>query len=220
MADYKLTNRGKFVLGLVILSFVIMIVYSGSYIINYIKDNMPQNYDSAEGSTEQTIESVETTEKSEETTENETSTIEATEATEATEKPSEAIYTLQDLEDLKQFKITITFEENQSEVRLSDTDLASVRAMMVKYPYEKLSIDGHVNGYPNYKTDKASDDLSLARALYVKKALIEMGIDKKLISVYNFGSEYPIYKDFGNQSKNDRVEIYFIDHFIKGSRGK
>ncbi len=226
MADYKLTNRGKFVLGLVILSFVIMIVYSGSYIIKYIRDNMPQNYDSVVDSTEQTVESVETTEKSEVTTENETNatesteSTEATEATEAIEKPSEAIYTLQDLEDLKQFKITITFEADQSEVMLNDADLASVRAMMVKYPNEKLSIDGHVNGYPNYKTNEASDNLSLARALFVKKALIELGVDNKLISVYNFGSEYPIYKDFGNQSKNDRVEIYFIDHFIKGSRGK
>ena len=141
-------------------------------------------------------------------------------ATEATEATSETIYSLQDLEDLKQFKITITFDENQSEVKLSDVDLDSIRAMMVRYPLEKLSIDGHVNGYPNYETEKAADNLSLERALYVKKALVEMGIDKKLISVYNFGSEYPLYKDFGNQSKNDRVEIYFIDHYIKGSRGK
>jgi outer membrane protein OmpA-like peptidoglycan-associated protein len=223
MSDYKLTNRGKFVLGLVILSFVIMIVYSGSYIINYFKGDRPQNHANAEGSTEQSVESVTTTEKSEETTDIETDTTETTDATETTVAPeavSEAIYSLQDLEDLKQFKITITFEKNQSKVQLSDADLASVHAMMVKYPSEKLSIDGHVNGYPNYQTDKTSDVLSLERALYVEKALVELGIDKNLISVYNFGSEYPLYRDFGNQSKNDRVEIYFIDHFIKGSRGK
>ena len=213
MTDYKLTNRGKFVLGLVILSFVIMIVYSGSYIVDYLSTDKLQVHDSTAESTGETVASVEATVESEETTEDETNTTETTETT-------ETIYSLHDLEDLKQFKITIYFDKNKSEIQLTDADLDSIRAMMDQYPSEKLSIDGHVNGYPNYETDKASDVLSRKRALNVEKALIDLGIDKKLISVYNLGSEYPLYKDFGNQSKNDRVEIYFLDHYIKGSRGK
>jgi len=232
MSDYRLTSKGKFVLGLFILVLVFLIVYSGSYIVRYISDDIkksPVVLETNEPLTDEETsiaESVETsniitTETVEETTGPKVETsVESTESTEASGSIEDTIYSMTDLEDLSQFKITFYFTKDSDEIELSTEDLSSIKAMINQYPNEKIAVEGYVNGYPSYETNEAADALSLSRAIRIENALEKIGVEKSLINVYNFGSESPLFTDFGKQYKNDRVEVYFLDHFIKASQGK
>ena len=226
MPEYRLTKRGKFVLGLFILILVILIVYSGNYIVRYIIDRASDSHEISKTNDPMTNEETRTTENSTEmstetTDADTTEVIVNTEAsTDTSTTTEESIYSVTDLEDLKQFKIIFYFSEDSSEIEINSDDLESIQAMIKTYPSEKIAIEGHVNGYPDYESDANDDKLSMDRALTIATALEEIGVDKTLISVYNFGSESPLFTDFGNQYKNDRVEVYFIDHFIKASQGK
>lgn len=224
MPDYRLTKRGKFVLGLFILILVILIVYSGNYIVRYVVDGASVPHEISETNDPMTNEETRTTESSTELSTEVTEVTEVVITTETindTSNETEAtIYSVTDLEDLKQFKITFYFSVNSSKIELNSDDLLSIQAMISEYPSEKIAIEGHVNGYPNYESDEYDKKLSMDRALVIVKALEEIGVDKTLLNVYNFGSESPLFTDFGNQYKNDRVEVYFIDHYIKASQGK
>lgn len=225
MPDYRLTKRGKFVLGLFILILVILIVYSGNYIVRYIIVGASVPHEISETNDPMTNEETRTTENSTETSTETTEVVDPSEtiadtSTETSTETEETIYSATDLEDLKQFKIIFYFSEDSSEIELNSDDLLSIQAMISEHPSEKIAIEGHVNGYPNYESDEYDKKLSMDRALVIEKALEEIGVDKTLLNVYNFGSESPLFTDYGNQYKNDRVEVYFIDHFIKASQGK
>ena len=211
MGEYRLTSRGKVVLSIFILVLVVLIYSSGKYIMTYYFDHLDTNVTLLP-----TSEQVETTEV---TTEETKETTETTETTE-TNKMDDKIYTILELDDLKQFKMIIYFDEVSDTVNLSQSELESIEAILELYPNEKISILGHVNGYPNYTTNKVDDDLSLNRALFIKNIFLNLGFEPSLINVYSFGSEKPLYKDYGNQDKNNRVEIYFEDHFVNGDGGK
>lgn len=217
--EYKITNRGKLVLSLFILILVANIYASGRYIVNYYNEHSQKN------SSETVVlePSTESAEISDEivTSEEVNSTEEVTTTEEIT--PSEEIqkiYTVFELDDLRQFKMTIYFEGMNEKVELGQSDLDVIKAMINHYPGEKIAIAGHVNGYPNYVDNGEAARLSLERAEYVRGIFVEMGIEESLISVYNLGLERPLFKDYGNQHKNNRVEIYFEDHFVSGDGGK
>ena len=225
MPDYRLTKRGKFVLGLFILILVILIVYSGNYIVRYIIDGAYVPHEISETNDPMTNEETRTTENSTEINTEVTEVVETSEtstdsSTDSSTDTEETIYSATDLEDLKQFKIIFYFSEDSSEIELNSDDLLSIQAMISEYPSERIAVEGHVNGYPIYESDAYDEKLSMDRALVIVKALEEIGVDKTLLNVYNFGSESPLFTDYGNQYKNDRVEVYFIDHFIKANQGK
>ena len=237
MNEYRLTKRGKFVLTLFILSLVVIIVYSGSYIFRYFVNNdsfavlnettssdetieltNTSNQDSTETS-DQLTESVDTSDLTDTTEGISEETVEITTET-TSEKNGDQIYTVSDLEDLKLFKIIFYFNENDKEISFDQNDLDSIKAMLVRYKDEKLAIVGYTNGYPKFESNEKDYALSLERAKYIRSSILEMGIEKKLINVYNYGSESPIYLDFGNQNKNNRVEVYFEDHYVLGNKTK
>lgn len=211
--DYKITNRGKLVLSLFILILVANIYVSGRYIVNYYKAHSGKN----SSDTVVLEPSTESAELSEEivTSEEVNSTEEET-PTEEIQK----IYTVYELDDLRQFKMIIYFEGMNEKVELGQSDLDVIKAMINHFPNEKIAIAGHVNGYPNFVDNGNAAQLSLERAKYVHDIFVEMGIEESLISVYNLGLERPLFKDYGNQHKNNRVEIYFEDHFVSGDGGK
>ncbi|GAB6107497.1 OmpA family protein [Fusibacter bizertensis] len=242
MSEYRFTNRGKFVLTLFILLLVVIIVYSGSYIINFfgkgdsfVATNETASSDETseltntsinetEDSSGQVINSTETVETTEaikttETTETTVSTEKET-IVETTDNVSERLYTVSDLEDLKQFKIIFYFDKGEKKISLDQNDLESIKSMIEQYKGEKIAVVGYTNGYPKFESSEADYQLSLDRAKTIQSAILEMGIEKKLINVYNNGSETPLFSDYGNQNKNDRVEVYFEDHYVFGSRTK
>ena len=224
MSSYRLTLRGKVVLtGFVIVLFVIC-MYSLFYIVKYFDEDLKPSIVTATEPVTATSEITEaiSTEHSEDI---QTATIEeiiedTTESTIEIKNPEEsiskeeAIYSVYDLEDLRQFKIVFYFEKDQSKVVLDRQIIEIILNITKMYPNEKISITGHVNGYPDYKNTIEGLALSLLRAEFIKEEMIELGIEKSLLSVYNFGLESPIFTDYGNQYKNDRVEVYFTDHFI------
>lgn len=210
---YRLTGRGKLVLSLFILILVANIYISGRYILNYFS-SPDQDSGPIVSSTEQSSETVIET-STEAMTENITSTENIT-----TSENKDKIYSVYELDDLRRYKLIIYFDSGSATIDLSSSDMDSLNAIINQYPGERIAIAGHVNGYPNYLDDGKAQDLSLLRANYVRDIFIEMGIEESMISVYNFGLEKPLYKDYGNQDKNDRVEIYFEDHFVNGEGGK
>lgn len=210
---YRLTGRGKLVLSLFILILVANIYISGRYILNYFS-SPDQDSGPIVSSKEQSSETVIET-STEAMTENITSTENIT-----TSENKDKIYSVYELDDLRRYKLIIYFDSGSATIDLSSSDMDSLNAIINQYPGERIAIAGHVNGYPNYLDDGKAQDLSLLRANYVRDIFIEMGIEESMISVYNFGLEKPLYKDYGNQDKNDRVEIYFEDHFVNGEGGK
>lgn len=222
MADYRLTRRGKLVIGVLIIIQLTIIGYSGLFIIEY--------YNQADAKTPLVGEVTSEMETSTET-ETESQTMASTESTQntATEASSESsstesnsgqIYDAEELNDLKQFRIVFYFDEDESSAELDLADLKSITDMLKTYPDEKITVSGHVNGYPNFENNDEALDLSKRRAAFVADELINLGVDVSLISVYNQGSDNPLFKDYGNQYKNNRVEVYFSDHFIVTKSGK
>ncbi|MCA0384962.1 MAG: OmpA family protein [Firmicutes bacterium] len=222
MADYRLTRRGKLVIGVLIIIQLTIIGYSGLFIIEY--------YNQADVKTPLVGEVTSEMETSTET-ETESQAMASTESTQntATEASSESsstesnsgqIYDAEELNDLKQFRIVFYFDEDESSAELDLADLKSIMDMLKAYPDEKITVSGHVNGYPNFENNDEALDLSKRRAAFVADELIYLGVDVSLISVYNQGSDNPLFKEYGNQYKNNRVEVYFSDHFIVTKSGK
>lgn len=221
---YRLTSRGKFVLSLFILVLVAIIYISGRYILNYFSipeqelnsalstTEQSNEENTSEAITEETQESI-TEESSEETTEIVTEDVSPTEEV-------QRIYSMYELDDLRRYKMIVYFDSSAETIDLGKGDLDSLKSMISQYPGEKIAIAGHVNGYPSYEKNEDALELSLKRAHYIRDIFIDLGIDESKISVYNFGLEKPLYRDYGNQDKNNRVEIYFEDHFANGVGGK
>lgn len=75
-----------------------------------------------------------------------------------------------------------------------------------------IRIDGHTDTDPIVKTkDKYADniDLGAARAMSVRRKLVELGIDESRISIASFGPYKPVAagSDDASKSRNRRVEI-------------
>lgn len=229
MVTYRLTTRGKWVLGIIILLLIVGMGYSGKYIAEYFSSTKSEASDNPDTIIVETTEAIETSEPiqtsqnaSIETTEH-TSEIEIEETTEYTEtEPTseEKIYSPVEIEDLKQFKIIFYFNENQTETLLNNEEFDALMAAIESYPKESITIEGHANGYPNYEEDLALEKVSIARSNFVKEQLLEAGVDLKDLVLTYHGGERPIKKNYGEQHLNNRVEVYFGNHFIHESIGK
>lgn len=231
METYRLTTRGKWVLGIFIFLLIVGMVYSGTYIIEY--------YSSSEGEVsinppdDMTLETAESTELTEitETSQQETSEeptdfttevdLEATTAYNETVETSEAqIYSPVEIEDLKQFKIIFYFDEGGSDNSIDQDELDALLAAIETYPNESIVIEGHANGYPNYEEDADLLRMSQLRSAILKERLLEAGVELGDLIVVDYGGEKPIHKSYGEQHLNNRVEVYFGDHFIHDGQGK
>ncbi len=229
MVTYRLTTRGKWVLGIFILLLIVGMVYSGKYIAEYFTSTKSEASDNPDTTIVETTETIETTEISQtsqnpsvETTEH-TSEIATEETTEynETEPTSEAkIYSPIEIEDLKQFKIIFYFNEDQTEPLLNNEEFDALVAAIESYPNESVIIEGHANGYPTYEEDLELEEISSARSDFVKEQLLEAGVDLKNLVITYHGGEKPIKKSYGEQHLNNRVEVYFGNHFIHESIGK
>lgn len=227
MENYRLTLRGKVVLAGIMLGLFLICLYSLLYIVKYFGD-VDNDGNSAIVETTEYLETIATTSSattesvtegsteytSENTTENTTESTSETSASGEVIPEDETIYSVYDLEDLRQFKIVFYFDKEQDKIALDEEIIEIIKNIHSVYPNEKISIVGHANGYPHYKNNSEGLALSLLRAQYIQQKMIELGIEKTLLNVYNSGLESPIFTDYGNQYKNDRVEVYFTDHFI------
>lgn len=233
MADYKLTSKGKIALTVFILILLIGWIYSGLYILNYFRDQAVDELSSTtdEGSSEYSSSDSSTVEDTSEALTLETATDSSDESTEAfTEESTEDkqegdgsqsnIYSVYDLEDLKLFKLIIYYDNELSELVLSSEDQQSIFEMLSSYPNEVIAVSGYINGYPNFNNSDKLKLESLEMANSVKEILVQNGLEATMINVYGYGTDYPISKDYGNQEKNNRVEIYFENHYVIGSQSK
>lgn len=233
MADYKLTSKGKIALTVFILILLIGWIYSGLYILNYFRDQAVDELSSTtdEGSSEYSSSDSSTVEDTSEALTLETATDSCDESTEAfTEESTEDkqegdgsqsnIYSVYDLEDLKLFKLIIYYDNELSELVLSSEDQQSIFEMLSSYPNEVIAVSGYINGYPNFNNSDKLKLESLEMANSVKEILVQNGLEATMINVYGYGTDYPISKDYGNQEKNNRVEIYFENHYVIGSQSK
>ncbi len=140
---------------------------------------------------------------------------------EQTEPEQEKIYTVEMLEDMKQMLFVFFFEKDQSD--LNEESLEQLDILMVvlnAYPEEQVVIEGHVNGYPNFIQTEENLELSGERSQAITEFLMDRGIENSRITVYNFGSEVPYIRQSALQHQNDRVTVYFKNHFIKGDLNK
>ena len=224
METYRLTTRGKWVLGFFILLLIVGMVYSGKYIAEYFTANNSEGSVNYPNTT--TVETTEITQSSQNPSEVTTEQVSETEIegttayNEIETSTEEQIYSSMDLNDLKQFKIIFYFDQDQVDTLPNKEEFDALLAAIETYPNEKIVIEGHANGYPSYREDLVLLELSSARSTYIKEQLIEVGIELIDMVLINYGGERPVNKSFGEQHLNDRVEVYFGDHFIHDSIGK
>ena len=227
MKAYELTLKGKVVVGILIFLLIIPIYFSGSYILDYIdhidqtSENMKYVSDEKENDSKQTTEEVSIDESTEATTtdpgDSET-TDKPSETT--TTNTSEGIYTVNDLDDLSHFVMSIYFDENSDEIQNREALKLQLTEVFEMYPNEKIAVEGFVNGFPNFINSDESIELSQSRAKNIAELITSLGYQVSEMSIKGNGTELPVYKDFGNQHLNDRVEVYFSDHYIKQNQGK
>lgn len=140
---------------------------------------------------------------------------------EQTEPEPEKIYTVEELEDMKQILFVFFFEKDQAD--LNDESLEQLDILLEvlnAYPEEQIVIEGHVNGYPNFIQTVENLELSGERSQAITEFLMDRGIENSRITVYNFGSEVPYIRQSALQHQNDRVTVYFKNHYIKGDLNK
>lgn len=143
------------------------------------------------------------------------------EPVEQTEPEPEKIYSVEILEDMKQMLFVFYFEKDKSDlIEESLEQLDILMEVLNAYPEEPIVLEGHVNGYPNFIQSAEQLELSGERSQAIAKFLMDRGIENSRITVYNFGSEVPYIRQSALQHQNDRVTVYFKNHFIKGDLNK
>jgi outer membrane protein OmpA-like peptidoglycan-associated protein len=208
MTQYKLTTRGKVVLGIFVLLIVAFMVKGGIYISEHNKANeavVPEEVNPdvepapVESSVSETPDPV----------------------VPPTDPEPEKIYSVEMLEDMKLMLFIFHFEKDRFALDENTIEQLDVlKEVLEAYPDEPIVIEGHVNGYPNFDQTEENLVLSGKRSQSVTEYLIDRGIENSRITVYNFGSEVPYIRQSALQHQNDRVTVYFKNHFINGDLNK
>ncbi|MBE0451159.1 MAG: OmpA family protein [Clostridia bacterium] len=134
---------------------------------------------------------------------------------------TEKIYSIEMLEDMKLMLFVFYFEKGQSDLNEDSLEQFDIlMEVLSAYPEEPIVIEGHVNGYPNFAQTEENLVLSGKRSQAVAEYLIDRGIENSRITVYNFGSEVPYIRQSVLQHQNDRVTVYFKNHFTNGDLNK
>lgn len=130
-------------------------------------------------------------------------------------------YSQEDLKILKEAYVVLYFNFQSFELSESSDEILDSFLKVVKaYPEEYIIIEGHSDGFPNFENTAMESELSSNRITVVFDELIRNGVDKSKIITVNSGSSDPASKKAEERSKNDRVEIYFVDHVMKNTNGK
>lgn len=89
--------------------------------------------------------------------------------------------------------------------------LDEVVQMSLRFKDARIHIDGHYNGYPDFKATEIWISLAQNRAEMVEAYFISQGLSQDLITINNLGCSVPVNKDDSWQEleKNRRVEIRF-----------
>ena len=90
-------------------------------------------------------------------------------------------------------------------------ELDEIVNLSKRFKDAKIVIDGHYNGYPDFKVTEFFTSLAQNRAEMVEAYLISQGIAPERIILVNKGCNEPVNKDDTWQEieKNRRVEVYF-----------
>lgn len=111
----------------------------------------------------------------------------------------------------------VTFESNKSELLVSAfTELEKIVQVMNDYPETMWKIEGHTD---NTGTEKLNKELSLKRAKAVYDFFVKKGIDPSRLSVYGYGSEFPVADNKTENGKllNRRVTIVLVTDYENNS---
>ena len=213
MGDYQLTRKGKIVLGILIVLLSINVGVCLEVLWGYFSTS--EINESTEPATEPSTESTTVAIISEPPTKPPTEP-----STEPTTEPS-SIYTIEILEDLRTSLFEFYFVEKSPELKETYEDqFRDLVEVLKAYPDENVVIEGHVNGYPSFVQTEENLKLSQKRSDVILEQIIGQGIENNRISVYNLGSEVPKIRESAKQSENDRVIVYFKDHYNFVNFGK
>lgn len=227
MVEYRLTKKGKIVLS--IFSFVLLvgIAMSAYYIVQHLtkSDESPVNSNGVETidamNKEETSDVTTTTENSSDATDIETSEETNGESNNQSNSASTndsgnrgTIYTKEQLAELKQFKLIVHYDKDSKFVTLSKEDSDTLLLLLNRYPDEEMAVVGFANGYPDFDQTEQRQQLSLEMANSVSQSIVNLGFQSKMIKIYALGANNPLTIDEGKQNLNNRVEIYFLNHYL------
>lgn len=235
----KYTVKGKIVIGIYLLILSIIVLYSGGYVINYISSADPDDL-AAEQVVIPSVEPVSNLDmdntplsgvpdaqdsEGDNTTGNNEGesgeSIDVSDSTAVANHQNNGTYSDEDLKVLKEANITIYFNIQSFEINQSNYDiLNSFAKVMKKYPDEQVVIEGHSDGYPNFQNTSLEVSLASDRMDAVKNVFDKEGIDVTKIITVNSGSTDPVSKNSEDHYKNDRIEVYFVDHASKDNHEK
>lgn len=108
-------------------------------------------------------------------------------------------------------KYPITFETSSNKItKKSLSTISTVIKMLKNHPNLKIEIAGHTDASGSKRTNKA---LSVARAVAVKKQMINYGFNKNKIKARGYAGDIPIVEnnEKGYSKINRRVEFNIIE---------
>ena len=105
----------------------------------------------------------------------------------------------------------IIFETNKADLKpQSFAEIRRIAELMEKYPDVRFSVEGHTD---SDGTDSHNIELSEARSMAVKNALVDMGIKANRLEIKGWGEQKPISSNQTPEGKaqNRRVEFVRLD---------
>jgi outer membrane protein OmpA-like peptidoglycan-associated protein len=84
-------------------------------------------------------------------------------------------------------------------------------SLSIRFKNAKILIDGHYNGYPDFKVTEFWTSLAQNRAEMIEAYFVSQGIEQSRITIINKGCSEPVNQDDSWQEiqKNRRVVIHF-----------
>lgn len=237
------TTKGKIVVSTYLGILLLVMIYSGAYVLNYATKSEPLESvnsvvtDPSQTETDQPLnsnleestsnddkvtsgENSETTENVDEALDNSQSADDNNEGI-TDDGLTEKTYSEHDLAVLKEGNVSIYFDAQSFDISEDDkVTLQSFIEVVKRYPDEKIVVEGHSDGYPNFQNTAMEVSLAMNRIDSTLKYLAGNGIDVSNVITVNSGSSDPISRSKEDRSKNDRVDVYFLDHVTNNKTSK
>ena len=229
MDSIKWTKRGKIVVGIYLLVLSLIFLYSFDYVVGYVNSTNESEVSNINGikesaPTENTDSPLDET-KEEIDVDNDESDKASEEIDNEKDADSSSLeskaYSTEDLNILKEANISLLFMPQSHSLNDENIkSLLSFLSVIKDYPNEILVIEGHSDGYPSYESSVLEKELAQKRSDAVYQFLIDNGARANNIKLVNLGSSSPISRNYDDRFKNNRVDLYFLNHASKGSYGK
>lgn len=211
MSKYKVTNKGKIAIAIVLLIIIAVIaalITGGNKDMNSVEDTE---------STKKTVDVV-----IEEPKDVEESVVTGPSLESPAEIVSEAAVELEEeygeIDQVKMdrnekiSKIVVYFSPDSAIIdKEFETELLEFIGEALLFKDNRIVVEGNINGYPYFNDSSFGIKLSEKRAQMVKEYLMENGVESERIVLISNGSNKPIEKD-GDIEKlfmNRRVDVYF-----------